>query len=239
MKDVSLKKVTENTYEILVGDCFAGTVQTSCNPFHQQNVYLTLTMKTFEPAVAERAFPLLRASLHKPLQVMLTSTAAERMGFLRAGSFVRKRRCFEMEVSEQQLREPVSAGPLQYAVSGSEPYQTCCRLLYEKYRGTHQEINPLTADFVTFCGRLPELVVYRGKQGAISHYAFLEENEIAYLDTLEKETERSFIGALLSDLFQKYGEITFECDDNDPAAMCLWAFFIEQQQDSFDTYILI
>ncbi len=239
MKDVSLKIVTENTYEILVGDCLAGVAETSCDPFHQQNIYLTLTMETYDPAVAEQVFPLLRAALHKPLQVMLTSGDAEQIGFLRAGGFVCKRRCFEMEVSQQQLRDPISAGPLQYAVSGSEPYQTCCRLLFEKYRGTHKEINPLTADVVTFCGRLPEQIVYRSRQGAISHYAFLEENEIAYLDTLEKETERSFIGALLTDLFQKYGEITFECDDNDPAAMGLRAFFIEQQQDSFDTYILV
>ncbi len=239
MDRVVLKMISDMEYAIWVDDGNIGSIRISHNPLHQKNAYLTLSMVAFPHTLAGLIFTKLRETLKKPLQVMLSSNEGEQIRFLQAAGFVCKRRCFEMEVSKQEICVGVISAPLEHTARGTLPYQTCCRLLYQKYRTTHEAINPLTAEYAVFCHYLPDQLVYGRRQGEIAHYAFLEKNEIAYLDMLEPGTEDIFLSALMAELFDQYSMITFECDDNDDAAMRLKSFFTAQPKASYDTYLFV
>lgn len=121
---------------------------------------------------------------------------------------------------------------------GHSAYQACCELLYNGYIQCHKAINPLTADKEVFSCILPETVLLYQENGEILHVAFVEENEIAYTGTIRQPGFHYFAQTLLSRMLAKYSSITFECDDCDPTAMELRAFFNVQNVDTYDTYIL-
>ncbi len=236
---ITIELRDKNRYEVFSSGESIGFVSTRRNPFHARTCYLNLELTWYEPPCAEELFKLLRAELHRPLQVMLYSWEREKCSFLVAGGFQRKRRCYEMEVGRKDLTVPIEGDlPKAETVRGETPYSDCCELLYESYAGTHEAVNPLTADRETFCRALPDKVLYAVEDGGIAHFAFADENEIAYVGTVRQSGFRSFACALLAEMFCRYDTVSFECDDCDPAAMELKSFFRTSNEDSYDTYIL-
>lgn len=216
-----------------------GCISVHRNSFHAQNCYLDLELTQYDTAFAPELFAQLRGMLARPLQVMIHSWEYEKSAFLTAGGFQRRRRCFEMEVGRDDLLTPLQKSvSISEALRGERPYQECCDLLYDSYAKTHEAISPLTADRETFSRSLPDRVLFHGERGKVTHFAFIEENEIAYIGTDSLPGLRPFAETLLSLLFQRHSVLSFECDDCDPAAMELRALFHSSKADSYDTYIL-
>lgn len=234
---LDIQKTEENIFHLAWDGRSIGTVELYDNAFHQAHQYLRLRLAGSDPAWAELLFSRLQAAVGKPLQVMVSSCDAPQTAFLTAGGFVRRRRCYELEVTAADFCPPQDAVPLEIAVQGQPEYGECCRLLYDQYRKNHAAVNPLTASFSDFCAQLPEQVVYEKTGGQVCQAAFVEENEIAYLASADLEDVLPFAGAVASRLFAQYGTVFFECDDCDPAAMALMGLFRVEVQESYDTYV--
>ena len=185
-------------------------------------------------------FSVLKALANRPLEVMTESENARLSDFLKAGGFELKRRCFESEVSAADfIGGAVFSGGLSEAAAGSAEYLSCCEILYDYHKITHRGINPLTASLGEFQKRLPKTAVFEAKDGEILNFAFVEENKIAYLGSADIGSFRDFALKLVGALFEKYETLVFESDDCDPLAMGLRSLFKNQNDSSFDTYILI
>lgn len=219
-----------------------GCITVSHNPYHNTHHYLNLGLEQYDRVIAKELFSLLHNELEQPLQVMLYSTP-EMHNFLTAGGFVRRRRCYELEVSPSDLA--VISTPsvkLNTAQKGSALYNTCCGLLYAYYSRVHDAVNPLTASLDTFCSALPKTVLCSMAEDKPTHYAFVEPYEagceIAYMGTTDISSFSGFAQTLVREIFQKYSSLTAECDDGDPAAMQFMELFTAFCDESYDTYIL-
>ena len=231
---------TDGGYEVFAGGGSMGCVSVSRNPFHGQNAYLKLKLRKLDPEIAKDLFALLRAELGCPLQVMTSSANKELAGFLHAGGFARLRRCYEVEGSVSDLREmPAERACLRETGEDAPAYRLCCRLLYHYYRETHKAVSLLTVSEAEFCEKLPIWVLYAGEGERITHAAFVEDGEIAYLCTACPEEFPGFGESLLARLFREKEKVSFECDNCDPAAMALRSLFCDPGEESFDTYIYV
>ena len=219
-----------------------GCITMSRNPYHAQNCYIKLGLTRYAGAIARELFPLLRAELGRPLQVMLSS-AQGMDAFLTAGGFERRRKCYELEVSPSNLTVQLrTAVPLEAAQKGSALYGACCERLYDYYSETHRAVSPLTATQEMFCAYLPDTVICCVQNGGPAHYAFVEPDEagweIAYVGSADLSGFPAFAQSLVHSLFQKCDSLTMECDDCDPAAMMVKALFGMTDGETFDTYVL-
>lgn len=128
-----------------------GCITVSDNPCHNTHRYLNLGLTQYDPSIAKDLFSRLRIELGQPLQIMLYSKP-EMCNFLTAGGFVRKRRCYELEVASTNLAiSPAPTVELHTAQKGSTLYDTCCNLLYAYYSATHEAVSPLTATQLLAC----------------------------------------------------------------------------------------
>lgn len=226
-------------YKVFNSNISIGSISVRCNPYHTQNYYLDLELKQYDTVNSKELFRLLRSELSRPLQVMLYSWETEKCAFLTAGGFQKRRQCYEMEVTTTDLKVPAKDSVQIIEIGRNDSaYQTCCELLYGCYIKTHEAINPLTADKKSFYSKLPNTVILQQENGEILHFAFVEENEIAYIGTSRQSNFHSFAETLFSRMLAKYNSVSFECDDCDPVAMELIAFFNPRTMDSYDTYIL-
>ncbi|MCH5278255.1 MAG: hypothetical protein J1E60_00515 [Christensenellaceae bacterium] len=236
---VSIVRQLGHSYEFFNSGVRIGCISVRRNPFHAQNCYLDLNLEQYDPAIARELFELLSGELACPLQAMLHSRDEEKCAFLTSGGFERKRRCYEMEVTAAELKTSVKEDVLLTEILPSDTaYRVCCELLYNSYVKTHEAVSPLTASKEQFYNTLPGTVLLREENGEIVHFAFTEGNEIAYVGTVSQSDFHSFAQALLSRMLTRYDSIAFECDDCDPSAMELKAFFCTRDEDSYDTYIL-
>ena len=148
-----------------------GCITISDNPFHNTHRYLNLGLTQYDPSIAKDLFSRLRKELGQPLQIMLYSKP-EMCNFLTAGGFVRKRRCYELEVASSNLAiSPAPTVELHTAQKGSTLYDTCCDLLYAYYSATHEAVSPLTATQEVFLPtyRKPLCVASRTASLSIMH----------------------------------------------------------------------
>ncbi len=237
-KPITLEKISANIFHVAYGGNHIGQIQSYTNPFHGQNQYLQLHFAAYDPLWARELFSLLQDDIRKPLQIMLSSQDVKQSAFLLAGGFQCKRKCCEMEVSKNDLAISIKGMPLDSASSGSPAYTTCSQLMYDYYKRTHAEINPLTADYPAFCTALPKDAFFQKTDGEIKHFAFVEDNEIAYIGSADAAHVKPFAESLVSALFRKFETIHFECDNCDIAAMTLRQLFSNLTEEAFDTYIL-
>lgn len=229
----------DGRYAVFNQGSYFGEIQLSKNPFHEQNIYLNLNLKEYDPIMAPELFVQLKAELNRPLQVMLYSDEDEQINFLTAGGFQCRRRCYEVEGSAQDLIAPVEEETILREVEKEDSiWLFCGQLLYRYYKDTHSGVNPLTVDEEMFCRELPQRVLYSGEGACIYHTAFIDENEIAYVSTVCPEKFAAFAHSVLARLFRSESAVCFECDDCDPAAMSLRSMFKRPNEVSYDTYIL-
>ena len=169
---------------------------------------------------------------------MVDSTDEATIAFLIAGGFVRKRRCYEVDAGADAYIGGKSNVQLFYTHVGNTMYAQCCRMMFDYYVKTHRGVNPWTAGYETFCRSMPADVAFVRQDGEIAALAFVEGNEIAYVCGIDKQIFTDFARCLVTAMFERYKTICFECDDCDWAAMTLKSMFIDQDETSFDTYIL-
>lgn len=197
-----------------------------------------MELSVYIPEFSQALFSLLQEHIGSTMQMMLSSEETDMIKFLEQGGFRCVRRCFEGEYSWNDLRDFVQQSlPLNVANFESDEYQACAILLFSQYRAKHESINPLTDSFQVFQAALPHTVLWYGKENVIQHFAFVEENEIAYVGSIEKTQYPAFINSVVSHLFSHYKTISFEADDNDWEAMTLRSLFRNTTSNSFHTYI--
>lgn len=211
------------------------------NPYHQNHLYLDLPPEC-QSIPAGELFPVLRQAVGCPLQIMAYSDDPM-VPYLLSGGFVRKRCCLEVTATPDDLLSPLPemVTPMT-AVKGTVEYDTCCRLLYDHYARTHQSVSPLTATLEQFRETLPETALYAQNAQSITHCAFVEPDteawEIAYVGTGDLSAFPSFAQAIVAQAFRETSEVTFECDDCDPAAVAMKGLFRVCEDVTFDTFVL-
>lgn len=207
------------------------------NPLHNANYYLDTDFTGLDVTNAKKIFEEFAQSLDKPLQVMLSSEEVENIEILKVAGFTCKRKCYEVEAGKQDYIGDKVEGKLLYSFAGEESYEQCRELMLDRYILTHRNINPWTGTKEEFFSELPECVVYFCMDGKLASFAFVEDDEIAYVWGDNVQVFHKFAQVLVSEMFQKYEVITFEADDCDEIAMELKGMFINQREESFDTYI--
>lgn len=212
-------------------------IKVKINPLHNENYYLDIDFAGLDVVDAKKIFEEIAQNLNKPLQVMISSEEAEKIEILKAAGFICKRKCYELEAGKQDYIGANVEGKLLYSFVGEESYEQCRELMLNRYILTHRNINPWTGTEGEFFDELPECVVYFCMDGKLASFAFVEDDEIAYVWGENVQVFHEFAQMLVTDLFQKYEVITFEADDCDEIAMELKCMFINQSEESFDTYI--
>ena len=215
-----------------------GIVSFKRNPVHNQNLYLDLQFEYYDLEIAKCVFKELRKHSKTSLQIMLPSTAQEVIMFIKSAGVVCKRKCYEVEADACNYIGRTVEYPLGYAKVGQAIYEQCCDRMLERYILTHKDINPWTGSRDDFYKLLPKTVYYDTYNGKIRNLAFVENNEIAYVCGVDIDGFGIFAEGLLTDLFGKFESVAFEADDCDEYAMRLKAFFVNQPDESYDTYVL-
>lgn len=217
---------------------FIGTVNIYNNPHHMQNCYVKLDLKSPDTGASSALFYSLREMVGKPLQVMVDSSDCSMIAFLTAGGFTCKRKCYEVNASAQEYVGGKGGYLLDECDRGTDVYETCCSIMYRHYMDTHESVNPWTSDYGSFCAALPNHAVYCKCGKEVVSLAFVEENEIAYMTGADELMFLCFAKTLVNAMMASHERICFEADDTDWAAMMLRSLFVNQGDESFDTYIL-
>jgi len=212
-------------------------IKIKINPRHSANYYLDVNFEGINIENAKEVFEKFAQGLDKPLQIMLSSGETERIAILKEAGFVCKRKCYEMEAQEQDYIGGKGEGKVQYSHAGETVYEQCRERMLNRYILTHKEINPWSGSEEEFWAELTECVAYFGMCGNPTSFAFVEDEEIAYVYGENVQEFRAFAKVLIAEMFGKYDSITFEADDCDDMAMELKSLFINQEEESFDTYI--
>ena len=227
----------DNNIDVYIDDTYMGNIVYSINPYHNGHFYLNLQLQQYDTGVAKELFDLISKKLDKPLQIMLSSEEKDTISFIQKAGFNCKRKCYEVEAGKQDYIGDSVEGELWYSFVGEESYEQCCKLMLNRYILTHRNINPWTGTKEEFFSELPECVVCLCMDGKIACFAFVEDDEIAYVYGENVQFFHKFAQVLVTELFQKYEVITFEADDCDEIAMKLKSMFINQSEESFDTYM--
>ena len=228
---------TDDTYIAYQNDCRIGSLRLYDNPHHMRNCYVKLELDELNTEISAELFQELRKIAGRPLQFMVDSDDAELIAFLLSGGFVCRRKCYEVEAGKVDYIGGQVDAPLEYCRVGEPDYEAACRMLFEHYKETHKAVNPWTADYETFCDALPEDVIYSKQGGEIVSVAFVEENEIAYVCGVDKNSFAEFARSLACAMLEKHETICFESDDCDWATMLLRSLFKNQEETSYDTYV--
>lgn len=248
-ESVQLLQDGKDKFSVHFNQQTVGSLETYENEFHKGNCYVKFELERYDKAFAREIFDLLQKHIERPFQVMLSSKEEEKIAFLEKVGFECKRKCYELCVTENGLCDTENVDDARKAVhteandrfmrchKDSEQYELCARFLYEYYARVHEAINPLTASYEDFLKLLPEEVYYESDDSEIRHIVFVEENEIAYVGSRDQSDFKRFITGVVLDLFEKYEELFFECDDCDEAAMMLKDLFEVELDDSYNTYV--
>lgn len=237
--ELTLSPVSDDTWNLLEDGIQIGVIRLQENPFHNQHRLLHLDLEDYTEALAPKLLALLRQFDSRPLKCMVASTDTQRIRFLRAAGFRLARRCYERCFPRDWCKSPPRQRLSLRTAERDEPeWVRCAELLYEQYAEKHRSISPLTADFADFREVLPKDVCFVSSEEQIQHFAFLEENEIAYLGSTQPDAFPDFLETLLARLFADYETVEFEADEHDREAMMLKRMFRNSGNHSWNTYLL-
>ena len=209
-------------------------METYTNEFHKNHTYIKINdIKKVKVGDLEVLVK------DKPLQIGIDSDQLVVIDLLKKAGFILKRKCYEVEVTREDLKNPLGTKKLETKLTskGEKPYEKASELIFKYYQKTHEDVSPLTVGFDKFKEILPDQAFYNEKEGQVLMAAFLEDEEIAYLAGFENNLVEDFINDLLIYLFQYYEEIFFEADTTDPLATRLRDKFFVKSDVSYDTYI--
>lgn len=213
-------------------------IKTYTNKYHQTNLYLVgnLLIKDDYTELAT-----LQHQTKKTLQCMVLSTDEVVIKILEFMGFCCVRKCYELEVVEYDLvdtSQSKKADILRFTNRKTPEYMACAYQVYQYYQKTHQPISPLTVTFEQFLDILPNQVCYYMIGEEVTHLAFVEDNEIAYVYSNDLASFKQFALQLVQWLLKKYDTIGFEADNIDEVAMTLKSLFKEPTcSETYDTYI--
>ena len=209
-------------------------METYTKEFHNKHTYIKIndiekvTVGDLEDLAKER-----------PLQIGIDSDQLAVIDLLKKSGFILKRKCYEVEVTREDLKNPIGTPKLETKLTskGELAFEKASDLVFKYYKKTHEDVSPLTVGLKEFKEILPDQAFYYEKESQVLMAAFLENEEIAYLAGFEEKLADEFINDLLIYLFKHYEEIFFEADTTDPLATKLRNKFVEKSDLTFDTYI--
>lgn len=209
-------------------------METYTNEFHNKHTYIKI-----DDLEKVNLSDLEALAKDRPLQIGIYSDQLDLIEFLKKAGFILKRKCYEVEATEKDLKKPLelTKDEGKLAKKDEEPYEEAAELVFKYYKKTHESVSPLTVGLKEFKEILPDQAFYYEKEGQVLMAAFLENEEIAYLAGFEEKLADEFINDLLIYLFKNYEEIFFEADTTDPLATKLKNKFVEKFDPTFDTYI--
>lgn len=196
------------------------------NDFHNKNIYIDFENEDISPMLSFRA---IADKFGAPLQIMLEEKDDLKRNFILQNDFKLVRTCYSCEFSSSDLKIAPSDTKIMTTVKNREFSWN----YYNHYKKMHQAINPLTASFEEFVEILPNEVYFVDEK----NFAFVEDNEIAYVLCEETSVGDDFLLALCHALFSKYETIVFEADDVDPIAMRLKNKFVNGFVEKTETWI--
>ena len=236
---IELKRQNTELYEVFQNRISQGFIKLSRNRCHAGNLYLQLQLTSYDKEFSKELFILLQQEHNAPLQIMCDSTEKELIAFVEAAGFVCKRKCYECEVAKVDLKaELQSEASMLLAKYPVKEYLEASKILYAQYIEKHAAVNPMTAAFEEFLEILPKKVYVELQEGKVINFVFIEENEIAYVGSINRNTYVNFMEKVVAQLFAEYETICFECDDTDWEAMQLKELFTTEDNESYNTYIL-
>lgn len=235
--NLKISKISKSEYQVIEADKKIGKIGIYRNLFHDAYIYLKFNLQYY-PSI----FPFFEIERieNKPLQVMTESSKVDLTSFLLRNGFVCKRKCYQAQVSKNDLKENFQFHhKINEFNSHSKIYKELCLALYNYYKQVHQNVSPLTATFQEFTSDVPTNTGYfdLNKKGKIQNIIFTEKNEIAYAVSKDIASFSIFKGAVLNQLFNQYEQVFFEADNVDPVAMNLLNTFNLDLSTSYDTYI--
>lgn len=196
------------------------------NAFHDNNIYIDFEN---EDIGSLPSFRDLADSYGRPIQLMLDCRDALKRDFVSKNGFKLMRTCYVCEFSFSDMRTRPCHARLKRAVKNRD----FSWAYYLHYKKMHQAINPLSATFEEFVKILPDEVYYIDEK----NFAFVEDNEIAYVLAEDSLIGDDFLLALCQAIFNNYETIVFEADDVDPIAMRLKNNFLHGFVETTETWI--
>lgn len=238
-KQIELRKQEkEASYEMFQAGNSIGFIRWSKNHFHSLNLYLEMQLTSYDKGISRDLFALLQQERKETFQIMCDSTEKNLIDFIETAGFACKRKCYECEVCQEDLKvELASEISLVLVKYPENEYLEVSKILYQQYDEKHAAVNPVTVSFEEFLEILPQEVYVELQKEKIINFAFVEENEIAYVGSVNQETYHDFIVKVVELLFGEYETICFECDDIDWEAMQLRELFLIEDDNSYNTYI--
>ena len=235
-------KLIDNHFHYYLGDEELGFIETYENKAHQDNLYVSLALNTYEPEYASEIFDLIQVHTNSSLQIGLNSSDKEAIDFLVEAGFVLKRNTFMMEVSKANLKQPLSDSnddiKLITAEENTDLFLEALSMLYTQYEEDHSSVNALHLDLEEFRESTPDTVyVELDSEGRVKRYAFVEAEEIAYIGP-DLDEQDQFVFDLLAVLFAEYKTLEFEADDTSPAHTKLKKYFNYGVDSIYKTYVL-
>lgn len=229
----------KNVYQIEENGRILSTFKTYRNQHHLRNCYIQFDLNGNDKISDASIFQKIADEKKCPLQAMIASSEAQKANFLKEKGFKKVRVCYEVEAENNDLVavESFQQMTIFKASRGDADYISCCKMLFEYYKATHESINPLTSPFEDFIELLPDEVFYAKDNDMIQHVAFLEGDEIAYVSSIDEKTFARFAFTIVNVLFEMYPSIVFEADNNDWAALTLKNLFNVASTVTFDTWI--
>lgn len=209
-------------------------METYTSEFHNKHTYIKINdIKKIKVADLEAL------AKEKPLQIGIDSDQLAVIEFLKKAGFILKRKCYEVEVTREDLKNPLGTKKLETKLTskGEMAFEKASELIFKYYQKTHEDVSSLTVGLEKFKYILPVEAFYYEKEGQVIMAAFLENEEIAYIAGFEDNLADDFINDLLEYLFKNHQEIFFEADTTDPLATKLKNKFVEKSDITFDTYI--
>lgn len=228
----------DDNLNVYIDDTYMGNIEYSINSYHNGHYYLKLQLQYYDTGVAKEVFDLLSQKLDKPMQVMISSDDEDIISFIQTVGFSCRRKCYEIEASVQDYIGKKTKKSLSHAMVGDAIYEKCCEIMFDRYILTHKEINPWTGIKEDFFMMLPKVVFYEMDNDRIKNIAFVEDNEIAYVYGEDRDEFAIFAQKLITEMFEQNETIMFEADDCDEYAMEIKRLFVNQSEESFNTYIL-
>ena len=196
------------------------------NAFHDNNIYIDFEDEDMESLPSFRD---LADSYGRPLQLILDGRDALKRDFISKNDFKLMRTCYVCEFSFSDMRTRPCHAKVKRAVKNRD----FSWAYYLHYKKMHQAINPLTATFEDFVKILPDEVYYLDEK----NFAFVEDNEIAYVFAEDSLNGDDFLLAICQTIFNNYETIVFEADDVDPIAMRLKNNFLHGFVETTETWI--
>lgn len=225
----NILKIFNESSEIISINCYK-------NKFHYRNVYFDFNINNYDREAIKQGFKFLRSKYEVPLQIILDSKDLDKIKALEIAGFNLARTTYELNIGKKEVQNQLSISRSSEDLVMSKANEKFINLLYEDYSAKHESVNPLTASIEEFGDSIPEDIVY--SKSAPNNFAFVEDNEIAYIHIEDGDRGLKFFNDLLVKMLGDFDNVIMEVDDTDKDAMRCKNLINIEAGEVYLTYLL-